>query len=143
MDRKVTRTTIRKVDGEYVVKAYDQHGKRWPDADYFTNDKADAEGTAEAMVFTKDVIGDIDGGGTALALTGHAPFGDCTSIRHRLDAARAQLKKVTENADELAKHMPNDEFVTLWRHEAKVWAYAIKKGEALLARELANPDNVR
>lgn len=50
MERKVVRTTIRKVDGEYIVRAYDQNGKRWPEADYFTNDKADAESTAAAMV---------------------------------------------------------------------------------------------
>ncbi len=50
MERKVTRTTIRKVDGEYIVRAYDQHGKRWPEADYFTNDKTDAQQTAALMV---------------------------------------------------------------------------------------------
>jgi hypothetical protein len=36
--------------GEWVVRAYDQHGKRWPEADYHTDDKADAEGTAKLMV---------------------------------------------------------------------------------------------
>lgn len=93
------------------------------------------------MAFTEAQIGDIDGGKTALVLCGYGPFGDCQSIRHRLDAARAQRKKVTENADELAKHLPRDEFVKLWRREAKVWTYAIKQGEALLARELKNPES--
>lgn len=136
---RIARTTIRKKDGEYQVLAYDAQGKRMPNADYFTSDKADATATAEAMVFTKEVIGNIDCGGTALALTGHAPFGDCTSIRIRLDAARDQLKKITSNADELAKYDANDELVILWRHEAKVWEYAIRKGEALLASELLKP----
>lgn len=46
----IARTTISKQDGEYVVKAYDANGKRMPDADYFTNDKADALATAALMV---------------------------------------------------------------------------------------------
>jgi hypothetical protein len=53
--RYVARTTIRKNFGEeYQVRAYDQHGKRWPEADYFTlggtkEDLADARATAKAM----------------------------------------------------------------------------------------------
>jgi len=35
---------------EYVVKAFDENGKRIPDADYYTPYKDDAKGTAEAMV---------------------------------------------------------------------------------------------
>jgi hypothetical protein len=35
--------------GEYVVKAWDVGGDRYEQADYFTNDKADAVGTAKAM----------------------------------------------------------------------------------------------
>lgn len=50
MERKITTTKTVKKDGEYQVKAYDQHGKRWPEADYFTNDKQDAIGTAKMMV---------------------------------------------------------------------------------------------
>ena len=46
----IARTTIRKQDGEYVVKAYDANGKRMPEADYFTDDKTDAEQTAKVMV---------------------------------------------------------------------------------------------
>ena len=49
-----------RVDDEYVVKAYAQ-GKRYPEADYFTNDKTDAENTAKAMTlpFENKVIADI------------------------------------------------------------------------------------
>lgn len=34
---------------EWVVKAYDANGHRIPEADYHTDDKADAESTARAM----------------------------------------------------------------------------------------------
>lgn len=34
--------------GEYVVKAY-KDGKRYPDADYFTDDKTDALETLKAL----------------------------------------------------------------------------------------------
>jgi hypothetical protein len=47
---KIARTTIGKVCGEYVVKAYDVMGKRIPAADYFTNCKQDAKDTARVMV---------------------------------------------------------------------------------------------
>lgn len=46
---RIVRTTITRKDGEYVVKAYGEDGKRYPAADYFTDDKADAESTARAM----------------------------------------------------------------------------------------------
>ena len=36
--------------GEYAVRAYDQAGRRWPEADYFTNDREDAEQTAARMI---------------------------------------------------------------------------------------------
>lgn len=54
-ERKVARVTFngrKNAHGEYVVRAYDQHGKRFAEADYFTNDKADAEATAAKMVRT-------------------------------------------------------------------------------------------
>jgi hypothetical protein len=87
--------------------------------------------------YTRKEIADIDGGKTALALCGYEPFGDVQSIRHRLDAARAQVNKLITNADELAKTLPGDEYVTLFRREARVWQYAIRQGEKLLASELA------
>lgn len=36
--------------GEYVVRAFDQYGRRMPKCDYFTDDLADAQGTAEEML---------------------------------------------------------------------------------------------
>lgn len=36
--------------GEWVVRAYDENGKRYPAADYFTTDRNDAVGTAAAMM---------------------------------------------------------------------------------------------
>lgn len=49
--RIVTRTRVTKVDGEYIVKAYDQHGQRYAEADYYTNDKTDAQQVALCMVY--------------------------------------------------------------------------------------------
>lgn len=52
MSRIVTKANVasRKNEyREYVVRAYDQHGKRFQDADYFTNDRTDACNTANAM----------------------------------------------------------------------------------------------
>lgn len=46
----IARTTIRRHDGEYHVRAYDQLGKRMPDSDYFTDDQQDAHQTAAAMI---------------------------------------------------------------------------------------------
>jgi hypothetical protein len=46
---KVASTRIVRKDGEYVVKAYNAQGQRMSDADYFTDDKADAEATAAHM----------------------------------------------------------------------------------------------
>ncbi len=93
------------------------------------------------MVYDRDTIGGIDGGRTALALCGFEPFGDITSIRHRLDAARAQLADLTKVVSEAGDY--EEEFVKLWRHEMKIWEYAIEKGEALLACELLNPIHKR
>jgi hypothetical protein len=39
----------RNAAGEFVVRAYDQYDRRLPDADYFANDRADAESTAKMM----------------------------------------------------------------------------------------------
>lgn len=36
--------------GEWTVRAYDASGRRVPSADYFTDDRGDAEATALAMV---------------------------------------------------------------------------------------------
>ncbi|HEY1602358.1 MAG TPA: hypothetical protein VGG64_22340 [Pirellulales bacterium] len=49
---RIARTKIiynRDVE-EYRVKAYGSAGQRMPNADYFTDDKADAKATALAMV---------------------------------------------------------------------------------------------
>lgn len=43
----------RNANGEYQVRAYDQDGKRIPDADHFTPDLDDAKATAERMVVAK------------------------------------------------------------------------------------------
>lgn len=51
--RRVARVTVarrRNEYGEFVVRAYDQDGRRYPEADYFTSDRDDAVGTGEAMV---------------------------------------------------------------------------------------------
>ncbi len=51
--RVVARVTVSKRRNEwdeFVVRAYDQDGKRWPEADYFTNDRTDAIQTGDAMV---------------------------------------------------------------------------------------------
>lgn len=48
---KISRTSIVKaITGEWQVKAWDKTGKRLPMADYFTDDRDDAEDTAKAMV---------------------------------------------------------------------------------------------
>jgi len=49
-DNVITRTKIVKRDGEYIVRAYNAQGQRLPLSDYYTNDRADAEGTAALMV---------------------------------------------------------------------------------------------
>jgi len=51
--RYIVGVTIGRKDrdsGQYQVQAWDQHGKRWPDADYFTDDREDAHATADAMI---------------------------------------------------------------------------------------------
>jgi hypothetical protein len=52
-ERVVTRVTVasrRNEWGEFVVRAYDQDGRRYPPADYFTDDRKDAVQTAAVMV---------------------------------------------------------------------------------------------
>ncbi len=44
---KIVRDRVWK---EWIVRAYNANGKRMPDADYHTDDKADAEATAKVMV---------------------------------------------------------------------------------------------
>lgn len=43
------------VHGEYQVKAFDQYGRRYLEADYFTDDLEDAKNTAKAMVKDEQV----------------------------------------------------------------------------------------
>lgn len=89
------------------------------------------------MKFSEEQIGNIDGGKTALVLCGYGPFGDCQSIRHRLDAARAQKKKLEEILpDSIRIFGPKDQYVVEWKRELKIWKYAIVEGEKLLKREL-------
>lgn len=50
-NRTVSRVVVRRnasID-EWQVRAYDQNGKRWYNADYFTSDGEDAFNTAHAM----------------------------------------------------------------------------------------------
>jgi len=52
---QITRTKIVRKDGEYVVKAFARHPEtgeevRVTEADYFTDDLGDAEGTADLMI---------------------------------------------------------------------------------------------
>lgn len=46
----VTRVVTIKVNDEWINHAYDQSGKRFPAADYYTDDKRDALNTASAMI---------------------------------------------------------------------------------------------
>lgn len=48
--QRVASTKIRKIEGEYVVRAYNPDGVRIPQADYYTTDKQDAEVTAKLMI---------------------------------------------------------------------------------------------
>lgn len=52
MKRIIAIVRIVKVQetGEWQCKAYDQHNVRWPEADYFTDDKSDAQDTMRAML---------------------------------------------------------------------------------------------
>lgn len=55
--RVVGRATVAKRKnewGEYVVRVYDQHGARWSEADYHTDDRTDAIDTAAAMLRTAE-----------------------------------------------------------------------------------------
>jgi hypothetical protein len=56
--RYIASTKMARKDGEYIVRAYDQDGKRWPDCDYFTDDRQDALDTARAMLIIPDHIQD-------------------------------------------------------------------------------------
>jgi hypothetical protein len=50
--KKVGSVSLRKkrnAFGEYVVRAYDEDGKRYPPADYYTDDWDDAVSTANLM----------------------------------------------------------------------------------------------
>ena len=47
--RNVASTKIIKRNGEWIVLAFDEEGKHFPEADYFASDKADAVETANRM----------------------------------------------------------------------------------------------
>lgn len=98
---------------------------------------------SKRKAFTREEVADIDGAKTALALCGYSPFGDVTSIRHRLDMARAQVEQLTKWANELEPQLPKDPIVRQWRREIEVWEYAIQEGEKLLGRESKNPKHKR
>jgi hypothetical protein len=86
--------------------------------------------------YTRQEISDLCGK-HGLALCGFAPFGDCRSIRIRLDMARAQIASLTATADSWAEVQPDEPLIKSLRREAAAWQYAVSQGEALLARELA------
>lgn len=48
--RAIASTRIVRQNGEYIVRAYGQDGARMPEADYFTNDRDDAQATANLMM---------------------------------------------------------------------------------------------
>ena len=51
--RRIARVTVPTrptVEREWIVRAYDQHGRRFPEADYFTDNREDAEATAARMI---------------------------------------------------------------------------------------------
>lgn len=50
MERIITTVRIVEVNGEWIVRAYDQDGRRWPECDYFTDDVTDAYETADYML---------------------------------------------------------------------------------------------
>jgi hypothetical protein len=61
----LSRVTLRKRRnewGEYVVRAYDRDGRRYPDGDYFTDDWEDAVNTAETMKGSSKVTESTDRG---------------------------------------------------------------------------------
>ncbi len=86
-----------------------------------------------AKTYTADQIAAIDGGKTALALTGHAPYGDAVSVRNRLDVANKMFKDLEHNVKRF-NHLPNDEVVKEWKQELKVWQFVIAEGEKLFER---------
>lgn len=49
MSKVIARTKVKKIDGEYVVQAFDENGKRMQEADYYTSDREDANQTAARM----------------------------------------------------------------------------------------------
>lgn len=46
----IAKVTLTKIDGEYILKARDENGKRLPECDYFTDCKQDAEDTRKVML---------------------------------------------------------------------------------------------
>jgi hypothetical protein len=86
------------------------------------------------VTYTKKQVGAVEGGKLALVLCGYEPFGDLQSLQYRLDAVRAQLRRVTENITELvAIYDCDDANVRFWRHEATVLTYAVEQGELLFS----------
>ena len=53
MHRVITRATVGRNSEyqEYIVRSYDQYGKRFPSADYYTDDRLDAYLTRIAMLY--------------------------------------------------------------------------------------------
>ena len=52
MSKKIAKIKIvfDKSTEEWIVRAFDENGKRMPQCDYFTNDKTDAEQSADLML---------------------------------------------------------------------------------------------
>lgn len=50
LNRPISRVRIVRVDGEYIVRAYNAAGERLPECDYYTTDKDDAVITGDMMV---------------------------------------------------------------------------------------------
>jgi hypothetical protein len=47
--RTVGQVKVVRFAGEWIVKVWDTDGKRWSEADYFTNDQEDANQTASRI----------------------------------------------------------------------------------------------
>ncbi len=90
------------------------------------------------MKFSKADLRSIEGGGTALVLCGYTPFGDCRSIRHRLDMVRSQIIKLNKNIHEAESYLSNNyDIIIGWRREVKIWEFVLAKGEKLLINILS------
>ena len=59
MERIIANVKIVRRRGEWIVRAYDLDGKRMPEADYYTNDREDAEETSLAMTLRCDIATEL------------------------------------------------------------------------------------